>query len=195
MRSAVEAVLLHSLLAPLAGHSVAYSVLRHGGVELRFKRCHERHAGHGFLESANAGEVDGVVGGRRGKEFLERGDDAIVNDEGAAIARAGVHGFERHRVHLGIGDDGANGFAIVRDAFLTALADGLGGRHFNELILQRSGAEVGYEDVHLSPYCWRMTWAFFWACPWKGLLMAAHCVLNFSASAIRRLSFLGSPIL
>ena len=52
---------------------------------------------------------------RGGQEFGESLHHAVVDDECAAVLRAGMHGFERHRIHANAaGADLADGFGVIR---------------------------------------------------------------------------------
>ena len=90
------------------------------------------------------------VGRRRRQEFLKRGDHPVIDQKCAPVARPGVHRLKRHRVdpnraRLNLGDR----FPIVADSLEPPRGERLFRRHVQDLIFERSRAEVRNQDIHL----------------------------------------------
>ena len=109
-------------------------------------------AGHGLAKRLDRRQVDGVVRGRGRQELPQRLDHAVVDHESAAIVRAGMDGLQRHGIDRRVaGRDRLEWRrGNRRRAPAVPCQHGLGG-HLQDLVLQRRGAQVRDEEVHLIP--------------------------------------------
>ena len=121
-------------------------------MELRLEGGHQRDARQAFAEGADGRQIDGIVR-RRGRQELFQGQQyAIVNRKRAAVSWSGMHGLEGHRIHRNAaGAEPLDGFAIIPHALEPSAAQHLLGGHLQNLVLQRRGAQVRNQEVHLTP--------------------------------------------
>ena len=136
-----------------------------------------RHAGQHLPEDLHGRDVDRVVHWRDWQELAHGGQQVVVDEKRPAIARSADDGLEPDRVDghvalaLQVVAQHLDGCAMIGDRRrgLRHLARSTGGRdnrvgaadtldlparehtlgrHVEELVLQRCGAEVGNEDIH-----------------------------------------------
>ena len=148
----MESILHHAFRAPFGRHAIQPRIVWHAGVKFRLEGGHQRHARQALAEGTNGRQIDGVVRRGGGQEFFQRAQHAVVDQKRAAVARPGVHRLECHGIHRhAAGADLFDGFPVVAHALEAAPAEHLFRRHLQNLVLQRRGAQIRNEQVHLTP--------------------------------------------